>query len=158
MIQAQSIILPTVWSIGTETETINDLVEHISLEVRTEQLQEKIVHVVATEVVVVGVPGNLEAWIEVSPYPSANSPEWPANYPTSTAYWAAVGGGGGAMAPVAPLVEAATGVNLTVHTFTLAWQIHQPWARLVMQVPVAKAPAPATAYWVVQAMISAKGP
>ena len=153
-VQVPSIILPTVWSIGTETENIDDLLEHTSIEFSTEFLQEKLIHIIATEATIFGAPGNLECWVELSPYPSANSNYWSYPLPTTTAYWSAIGGGGGALAPVAPLVEVATGVHLTIHTFTLPWQIHSPWARLVVQTPVAAALP--TAYWVVQAMIVSK--
>ncbi len=142
-VQVPSIILPQVWALGTETEIINDLVEHPSIDIPVEYLQEKIIHVFATEVVVAGVPGNLWLWVELSPVASATSP----------AYWAAIGGGGGALAPVAPVIEVATGVDGTVHTLTLPWAIHSPYARLVVQTPVAAA-LPA-AFWAVQALISA---
>ncbi len=150
MIQVPSIILPAVPILtGTELETVNDLLEHTSLEIDTggslAYLQEKVIFVVATEIVVAGVPGPLWAWVELSPYLST----------TSTAYWAAIGGGGGALAPLAPLIDAPTGVTLTVHTFILPWTIHSPYARLVIQTPVAATPA--TAFWTCQAMIAGKG-
>lgn len=227
-LQAQSIILPTTWVLGTETETIDDLVEHTSIEFPTEYLQEKEVHIYAQEVVpgfratgtivgsftigeavvaapsgavgvvagqgagvwvdivyvsgtftvadtivgavsgaslnggltlTVGVPGTLWCWIELSPYPSANSAYWPVNNPTSTAYWAAIGGGGGAILPVSPHIEVSGLAGLPgtlVHTIILAWSIHSPWARLVVQSPIA-ASLP-NAYWIIQCMISAKTP
>lgn len=139
-----SIILPTAWTLGTETENIDDLLEHTSIEVDVEEMDQKMVQIVATEAVAAGVPGNLWAWIELSPYDS----------PVSAAYWAAIGGGGGAIAPVAPLIIAGTGVNGTVHTFMLPWQAHSAYARLVLQTPVAAALP--TAFWVVQAVFSAK--
>lgn len=150
ILQTPSIILPNVPIItGAETETVNNLLPHYSLEMDLSGsfafLHDKTVHIVATEIVVFGVPGALQAWIEVSPYPSTTTPT----------YWAAIGGGGGALPPVAPTVEAALGVNLTVHTMMLAWQIHSPFARLVIQTPVAAAPL--TAFWVIQAIISGKG-
>jgi len=48
--QVPSIILPQAWEIGTEAETIDDLVTHPSIDIPLEYLQEKIIHVVATEV------------------------------------------------------------------------------------------------------------
>ena len=150
-IQVPSIILPTVWVAGTELETVNNLVEHTSLEVLVESLQEKVFSIIATEVITAGMPGNLWAWIELSPYPSVAAV---AGLPASTAYWAAIGGGGGAIAPVAPLIVVATGVTLTVHSFMLPWAIHSAYARLVVQTPVSATPA--TAFWVVQAQISGK--
>lgn len=145
-VQEYSIILPTVWELGTETELVADLLEHTSREVPVDSLQEKVVTIVATEVVVVGVPGALQCWIEVSPVPST----------TSAAYWAAIGGGGGAMPPLAPVVEAAVGVNGRVHTIVIPWTQHSAFARLVIQTPVAATPA--TAFWAVQALLSGKGP
>ena len=50
IIQVPSIILPQAWEIGTETEAIDDLVTHPSIDIPIEYLQEKIVHVFATEV------------------------------------------------------------------------------------------------------------
>ncbi len=150
IIQIPSIILPNVPIItGAETETVNNLVTHVSLELDLSTgfayLRDKTIHIVATEIVVAGVPGALQAWVEVSPYPTS----------VSAAYWAAIGGGGGALAPIAPTIEAATGVNLTVHTLMLAWQIHSPYARLVVQTPVSATPL--TSFWLCQAMLSGKG-
>ncbi len=142
-IQVPSIVLPQVWAVGTETEIIADLVIHPSIDIPIEYLQEKIIHIMAIEVVDGGVPGNLWVWVELSPVPST----------ISAAYWAAIGGGGGALVPVAPLIEVATGVDGTVHTLILPWAIHSPYARLVVQTPVA-AGLP-TALWVCQALISA---
>lgn len=142
-IQVPSIVLPQVWTLGTETETVADLVTHLSIDIPVEYLQEKIIHIMAIEAVVAGVPGNLQCWVELSPIEST----------VSAAYWAAIGGGGGALAPVAPVIVVATGVNGTVHTILLPWAIHSPFARVVIQTPVAAA-LPA-AFWVVQALISA---
>ena len=147
--QSPWIILPTNVVLGTETETIADLVEHTSIEFPVDSLQEKMIHIVATEMVVFGVPGALQCWVELSPAPSTNNLMWPAPLPATAAYWAAIGGGGGAMAPVAPLVEAATGVMGTVHSILIPWDIHSAWARLVIQTPVSATPA--TAFWIVQA-------
>ena len=152
VIQAPSIILPILAPLWTETETIADLVEHTSIEFPVEYLQEKEIHIVATEVVVAGVPGNLQCWVELSPFPSVNNLMWPAPLPATAAYWAAIGGGGGAMAPVAPLVEVPAGVTGTVHSILIPWAIHSAWARLVIQTPVSATPA--TAFWIVQAIFS----
>lgn len=146
IIQKPSIILPTVWSVGTETETINDLVEHTSIDFPAETLQEKLVQILATEVVIVGTPGPLWYWVELSPVDSD----------TSTAYWSAIGGGGGALTPLTPEIEVATGVHLTVHTLHYAFTQHSAYARVVVQVPVAATPT--TAYWAVQVLVSAKTP
>jgi len=164
ILQAQSIILPTVWTIGTETETIDDLVEHTSVEFPTEFLHEKQVHITATEVALAAVvPGSLWCWIELSPYPSANTEGtwsyWPNPLGTSTAYWAAIGGGGGAILPTVPHIEVSGLAGLAgtlVHSIILPWEIHSPWARLVVQTPVAAALP--NAFWVCQCMISAKTP
>jgi len=153
IIQVPSIVLPQVWQFGTETETVADLVTHTSIDIPVESLQEKVVHVMAVEVVAMGVPGNLLCWIETSPVPST----------TSTAYYSAIGGGGGSLDPVTglpyipptvPLVEAALGVNGTVHSISLPWEIHSAYCRLVVQTPVA--PFAATAFWILQAVVSAK--
>lgn len=154
-IQVPGIVLPTAAPLGTETETVADLVEHTSLEIPVSYLRDKIFGIVAIEAVVVGVPGNLQCWVELSPFPSLNSNYWPSPLPATATYWAAIGGGGGALAPVAPVIEAATGVNATVHTILIPWAIHSGWARLVVQTPVAGAPA--TAFWVVQAIFSGAG-
>ena len=152
VIQVPSIILPTFSPLGTETEIVADLVEHTSIEFPVDYLQEKEIHIIATEVVVFGVPGNLQCWVELSPIPSVNNLMWPFPLPAGAAYWAAIGGGGGAMAPVAPLIEVATGVTTTVHSILIPWAIHSPWARLVVQTPVAATPA--TALWIVQVLFS----
>ena len=152
VIQVPAIILPILSPLGTETETVADLIEHTSIEFPVEYLQEKEIHIIATEVVVAGVPGNLQCWVELSPWPSANSLYWPAPLPATAAYWAAISGGGGAMAPTAPLIEVGTGINATVHSILLPWAIHSPWARLIIQTPVSATPA--TAFWIIQAIFS----
>lgn len=143
-VQVPSLILPRVWSLGTETETIADLVEHTSLEFAVDNLRDKTIRILATEMIALGVPGNLLIWVELSPVLTT----------TSGAYWAAIGGGGGALAPLAPTVEVATGVPLTIHTILLPWGIHSAFARVVVRTPVAAALP--TAFWVVQAIIEAK--
>ena len=153
VIQVPWIILPTLVTLGTEVETINDLVEHTSIEFPVEHLQEKMVQIIATEVVVFGVPGNLQCWIELSPIPSANNLMWPAPLPFNPATWGAIGGGGGALAPVAPVIEVATGVTATVHTILIPWAVHSAWARVIIQTPVSATPL--TALWLIQAAFSA---
>lgn len=144
MPQIPLLVLPQVWVTGAETETVADLVTHVSVDLPTQYLGQKLVHVLAMEIVVAGVPGNLQMWIELSPYASS----------LSTAYWGAIGGGGGALPPVAPQVLAATGVNLTIHNILIPWVIDSAYARLVIQTPVAGA-LPG-AFWVVQALFNGK--
>ena len=153
VIQVPWIILPTRVILGTEVETINDLVEHTSIEFPVEYLQEKEVHILATEVVVFGVPGNLQCWIELSPVPSANNLMWAAPLPFNPASWSAIGGGGGALPATSPVVEVATGVNAVVHNILIPWAIHSAWARLVVQTPILNP----TAGWILQAIFSGKG-
>lgn len=134
-VQIPWLILPQSWSIGTETETVADLLEHTSIEVWVRYLQEKTIHILATEVVMApGVPGNLLCWVELSPYSSA----------VSAFHWAAIG---------APLVLVGTGVNLAQQTAMMAWTMHSDWARVVIWTP---APV-AAAFWAVQVLISGKG-
>jgi len=142
-IQFPTIILPTVWNLGTETEVVLDILEHTSIEVPVEFLQEKLIQVVAREAVVLGVPGNLWMWVELSPVQST----------TSAAYWSAIGGGGGVLPPAAPVVIVGTGVTGTIHPVLLPWTMHGNFARLVVQTPVLVA----TAGWAIQALISGKG-
>lgn len=156
VIQVPAIILPISAPLGLETETINNLVEHTSIEFPVEYLQEKQIHIVATEVLLApGIPGNLWCWVELSPWPSANNLMWPAPLPATAAYWAAIGGGGGALVPTAPVIVVAAGVTATVHSILIPWAIHSAWARLVLQMPVSAMPL--TAFWLVQAIFSAKG-
>lgn len=97
-------------------------------------------------VVVSGTPGNLQCWVELSPYPTT----------TTNLYWSAIGGGGGPVfPPTTPHIEVGTGLSLAVHTIMLPWQIHSDWARLVIHTPVA-ADLP-LALWTCQAMICGKG-
>jgi hypothetical protein len=137
-----TLVLPTVWVLGTETELVNDLVVHTSVDIYVEPLLNKTLHILASEVVIAGVPGNLWIWVELSPYPST----------LSTAYWSAIGGGGGALPPLAPQIVGGTGVNGTVQTVNMAWVMHSPYARVVVQTPVAAA-LPA-AFWAVQVLFS----
>ena len=152
VIQVPAIILPILSPLGTETETVADLIEHTSIEFPVEYLQEKEIHIIATEVVVAGVPGNLQCWVELSPVPSVNNLMWPFPLPANAAYWAAIGGGGGTLAPTAPVLEVATGVTATVHSILIPFAIHSPWARLIIQTPVSATPA--TAFWIIQAIFS----
>ena len=142
IIQIPSIILPTVWVLGTETQAVTGAGEFTSIEFSTRNLQEKTIQIVATEVDVLGAPGLLNCWVELSPYPST----------VTALYWAAIGGGGGAVAPVAPIVITGTAVSLTVQATFLSWTAHSDYARLVVQTP---APS-ATAVWLVQALVSGK--
>ena len=150
--QVPSIILPTVWSVGTEVENIDDLLAHTSLEFDTSYLQEKIIHVMAIEVLPFGgVPGPLWLWVEVSPVLST----------LSALYWSAIGGGGGVQVggvpvipPLVPTIEVAAGAHLRTHTIVLPWVIHSPYCRLVAWTPVA-AGLP-LAQWAIQALVSGK--
>ena len=140
-VQVPSIILPRVWSLGTETEAVADVLNHVSIEFLTRNLQEKTIHIVASEVLP-GVPGNLWAWVELSPYLTT----------TTGLFWAAIGGGGGALPPTAPVIIAGTGVLATsIHSFFLPWVVHSEYARLVVATPVLGATA-----WVVQAQFVGK--
>lgn len=156
IIQVPSLVLPTTYAAGTATlaatETVADALEHTSVEFLVRDLQEKNVHIMAMEVVGAGIPGPLNCWVELSPYPTANNNIWPAPLPASGNFWAAIGGGGGALAPVAPYIELGTGVNLTPHGIMIPWNAHSVWARVVVQTPVVVA----TAWWVVQVLVSGK--
>ena len=150
VIQIPVIILPTVSPLGTETELVNDAVTHVSLELQADDtgsiiqsLYEKTVFVLAQEIVIAGAPGNLQIWIEESPYPTLVTPT----------YWGALGGGGGALPPVAFDVIAGTGVNGIVHTLLIHWNSYSPYARIVVQTPV---PAAAAA-WAIQIMFAGQG-
>lgn len=141
--QMPSLVLPAVWIVDTEVENIDDLLEYTSISIDVEELQEKRIHVIATEVVGVGAPGNLWCWIELSPSAAAGT-------------WGAIGGGGGALVPIAPVIEAGVGVNGTVHNILIPWAIHSMFARVVVQTPV-NAGLPDD-WWTVQCWISGKGP
>jgi len=144
IIQVHSLILPTYHPLGTEPEDIDDLLTHISSEFYCADIQEKKGQIIAIENVVAGVPGNLWWWVELSPVPST----------ISAAYWAAIGGGGGALAPAIPNILAGTGVDATTHTDLLAWTIHGEYARIIVQTPVAAALP--NAFWQVQVIFSGK--
>lgn len=145
-VQVPSIVLPAVpIRTGAEIETVTDLLVHTGIEFTISYIQEKNINIVATEIVAAGVPGPLWAWVELSPVPTTSS----------GAYWYAIGGGGGTLAPIAPVIIAPTGVNLTVHTFSIPWTMHSAYARLCVQTPVAGTPL--TAFWTVQAIFTGKG-
>jgi len=169
-IQTPSLVLPTSYAAGTgtlaSTETVADLVTHTSVEFSVDTLQEKTAYIMATEVAVAAVSaGNLWCWVEVSPYPTANNNLWAWPLPRSASFWSALAGGGGGVSwatlgllpPVAPHVEVtglAAAAGTLVHAITLSWEVDQPWARVVIQTPVAAA-LPA-AFWVCQVLVSAK--
>lgn len=146
-VQVPSIILPTVFTAAaTEAEYIDDTDEHTSLDIYSlNWLQEKTITVYAQELVAFGVPGNLWVWVETSPVPSL----------VSTAYFAAIGGGGGAISPFSPEIIVATGTPLLIHTATLSWTLHSGYARVVVQSPIAAALP--WAYWAVQVIVLGKG-
>lgn len=146
ILQIPSLILPVAQPLGPASqEVVNNLLTHISIECpEVEQLQEKEIQILATEVVALGVPGPLWIWVELSPYLTT----------TTGVYWAAIGGGGGPVAPLAPLILAPTGVLGAMQTAILPWNIHSAVARVVVQMPVAATPA--TAYWSVQVLIQGK--
>lgn len=144
VIQVPSLILPAAWTAGTEHEDIDDLLEHTSQEFYVADIGEKLVNIVAIENIVAGLPGNLWCWIELSPVPTQ----------VSAAYWAAIGGGGGPVPPVAPFIIVGTGVLGASQTMMLPWAIHSAFARVVLQTPVA-AGLPG-AFWQVQVAFSGK--
>lgn len=153
ILQVPSIILPRVWVIGSEQEAVNDLWAHTSIELDVSYLRDKTIQIWATEICPFGgVPGTLWAWVELSPVPSTVNP----------AYFTALGGGGGiqvggvpVIVPLAPVIEPAAGVHLRVHGIILPFGIHSGFARLVVWMPIAAAPA--MAFWSIQAAVAAKG-
>ena len=139
--QEPSLVLPAGWEpaitgLPTDFETVNDVAEHISMEMDVSALEYKTFHIVATEVVTVGAPGNLQCWVELSPYSDA----------VTEVFYAAIGGGGGAMPPVAPTIIGGVGVNGMVHSVLLAFNMFSPYARVVVHTPVIAA----ADYWTVQ--------
>lgn len=157
VVQIPSIILPQLSPLGTEFETVQTLVTHPSLDVTVDYLQEKVINITAIEIVLAaGNPGPLWCWVEISPV----------SFATTDVYYTAVGGGGGGpinaatllpyVPPVAPAIIAPLSVNGTVHSLVLPWTAHSVFARLIVQTPVAATPA--TEFWWVQAVISAKTP
>lgn len=145
-IQPHSLILPQYWVTGLEVEDVNDLLVHQSLEFYIPELQEKTLHILAIENIVAGVIGPLWVWVELSPVPTV----------ISAAYWAAINGGGGALPPTVPHIIPGAGVSGRPHTELLAFDMHSEWARVIVQMPVAAAPA--TAFWQVQLIIAGKTP
>lgn len=157
---APSMLLPTGLGVtpgitlaSTEAILATDAAEHTSEEVFIPHYGRKTIHVLATEVVPVAGGQPLNIWVELSIYPTANSNEWPAPSPISALYWAAIGGGGGPLAPIAPLIIPALGINLQQHTLVFDFEMHSPFARVIAQTPVAHA----TSSWLVQVFMTAKG-
>lgn len=146
IIQSPSLILPAGWvNPDTDTETIADLLEHTSREPYVADQQDFTASIIAIETVgAAGAPGPLSIWVELSPVDSG----------VSAAYWAAIGGGGGALPPIAPLVIAGLGVNGTVHTEFIAWNVHSAYIRIVAQTPV-NANLPGS-FWQVRIVLSGK--
>ena len=146
--QVSSIILPDLTGrieiLGTEVETVADALEHTSMEFPVAYLEHKTIHILATEVVAAGVPGVLNCWVELSPVLTT----------LLGAYWGAIGGGGGAMPALSPVVEVGVGVNGRVHNILIPWTMNSPFARLVIQTPVPVA----TAFWLVQALVYGEAP
>lgn len=150
IIQVPSLVLPYPYTNTSSMEIVADTVPHNSVDIPVEPLGEKTAIIWATEVVALGVPGPLWCWVELSPFPSS----------VTTAFFAAIGGGGGpsypgvpAMVPVTPTIEVATGTNDVVHTIMLRWLNHSPWARIRVGTPGMVA----TATWAVQVWVMGKG-
>lgn len=146
------LILPNVWRTGAETEIITDALVHTSNEFPADFLTVKTVSILAAEVVAAGIPPILHFWVELSPYPSAQQHLY-ALPGASTVYWAAIGGGGGALAPTAPMVMNGAGVNGRLHTEYMSWTSHAPWARVRVQAQAVVAGA----FWSVQILATGGG-
>lgn len=159
--QRPSLILPTSYATASggtlaSTETINDAVEHTSAEVFIEHFNNVMVHIYAVEVIpVAGNPDNLLCWVELSPWPTANTTRllWPSPLPTSSVYWTAIGGGGGVVPPAAPDTIVPTGVSTTGQSILIPFTAHSMWCRVVLQTTAPHA----TSYWLTQVLISGKG-
>lgn len=147
VLQQDSIILPQFHPFHNEHEDILDLLEHTSTEPHIADIDQKTVQVFAVENIAVGALGPLLVWVETSPVSSV----------TATAYWAAIGGGGGAIAPTAPLIIAPTNVTGTAHTELLAWGFHSSYCRVVVQCPV-NAGLANPDFWQVQIVLGGKTP
>ncbi len=149
-IQTPVVVLPVIAPTGTEVELVNDAVTHVSIEPANmyggtimAHLVEKTAFVFAQEIVVAGLPGALNIWVEQSPYPTT----------VSGLYWSAIGGGGGFLPPVVFDTINGIGVNGTVHGLGIPWNTHAPYYRIVVQTPV---PA-AGAFWAVQVLLAGRG-
>jgi hypothetical protein len=150
--QIRSLILPYPHADETRIEIIADIVPHNSVDFSTEHLREKTAIIWAIEEVgAAGAPGPLNCWVELSPFPNS----------VATAFWAAIGGGGGpswpavpALAPIAPTTEVGIGVNGVVHTIMLRWLNYSPYSRIRVQTPIAGA---AGSVWAVQVWFMAGG-
>lgn len=142
-IHVHSLILPQYYVTGLETEDLNDALEHTSQEIYIPEIQEKTVNLIAIENITAGAMAPLLWWVELSPVPSA----------ISAAYWAAIGGGGGGIAPTAPQIIAPTGVTGTLTPDARAFTMHSAWMRVVVQSALA---TPLTAFWQIQVIMSGK--
>ena len=120
--QIPDLILPTTGVV----EMVNDAVVHYSKEIPLWSIQEKTIQIYG--IIAFGVPGPLNCWIEVAPYPLALG-----------ALYTMLG---------VPVALAATG------SITIPWVAHSEYARLVVQAPGAGA----AAIWTAFAMFSGKGP
>lgn len=147
IVQAHSLVLPHYVSTGLETELIDDLLEHYSREFYVGGIQEKVVHIMASEVTVVVLAAPIWCWVELSPVPST----------ISAAYWSAIGGGGGywGYPPLAPNIIIGTGTaDAPTRMIAIPWTMHSNFARVVIQTPVA--PNIPLDYWLVQAIFAGK--
>ena len=104
--QNPTIILPQVAPLGTETETVADALEHVSLSFPADSIQEKVVYVYAVNAA--GLAAPLEVWIEIAPSDVA------------AAY---------VMLGAAPTILVVTG------DVVIPWTTHSSFARVVAQCP-----------------------
>jgi len=103
--QTPTIVLPQVAPLGTETEIVVDIVEHVSLTFPVDSLQEKIVYVYAVNAG--GAAAPLNVWVELAPSDVA------------AAY----------VALAVPTILVVTGDAV------LQWTTHSSFARIVVQCP-----------------------
>jgi len=120
--QIPDLILPVTGVV----EMVNDAVVHYSKEIPLWAIQEKSVQVYG--IIAFGVPGPLNCWIEIAPYPLALG-----------AFYTILG---------VPVALVATG------SVPILWAAHSEYARLAVQAPGGGA----AAFWTVFATFSGKGP
>jgi len=163
-LQTPTMVMPGYnWTVWTAGETLNDNTVHYSRAWRNEPFTEVTVMVKCQEqITAAGIPGNLQLWIELSPFPTPTPvrDDWPEEAFTSWFTYAPIGGTapilpGAANIPLAPTIVVPVGVHLTYQNVMLNYTTHQTFARLCAW--DATGATLTTDRWWLQAFMTARG-
>lgn len=160
-IQTPSMPLPNYnWTVWTAGESLIDNNVHYSRQWRNDHYTDVTLMIKCQEIVAAGIPGALQLWIELSPFPTTVRADWPLDAFTSFFTWAPIGGGapiapGADNIPLSPTVVVPSAVNANYQNVNISYTTHQSFARLCAWDSAGATVA--TDYWWLQVFLTAKG-